>query len=92
MISLTHPRRPNYPPTHPPKTKKNSSRGNEVLLPSAKHPEERLKVSQSVSQPGKPSVRQSVRQAGRQTGRQKHTTKLFPVCVWGGGGGGTATK
>ena len=46
---------------------------SKIRLPSARHLEERLKVSQSVSQSGK----QSVGQAGRQTGRQKHTVCLF---------------
>ena len=44
----------------------------QILLPSAVHLEERLTVSQSLSQAGKQSVRQSVGQAGRQTGR--HTS------------------
>ena len=55
---------------------------NEILLPSARHLEERLTVSQSVSQSGKQSVRQSVGQAGRQTGRQKHTLCLCSVAVY----------
>ena len=40
---------------------------DKILLPSAVHLEERLKVSQSVTWSGKQSVRQSVGQAGRQT-------------------------
>ena len=50
-----------------------SNVAEKILLPSARHLEERLTVSQSVSQ----SVRHSVGQAGRQTGRQKHTVWLF---------------
>ena len=45
----------------------------QILLPLARHLEERLTVSQSVCQSGKQSVRQLVGQAGRQTGKQKHT-------------------
>ena len=45
----------------------------EILLPSARHLEERLTVSQSVSQSGS----RSGKQAGRQTGRQKHAVWLF---------------
>ena len=51
----------------------------EILLPSARHLEERYTVSQSVSQSGQQSVRQSVRQAGRQADRQKQTVWLFLV-------------
>ena len=49
----------------------------EILLPSARHLEERLTVSHSVNQSGKQSVRQSVGQEGRQPSRQKHTVWLF---------------
>ena len=48
----------------------------QILLPSARHLEERLTVSQSASQPGKQSARQSVGQAGKQTGRQAETHSL----------------
>ena len=50
-----------------------------ILLPSARHLEERLTVSQSVTESGKQSVRQYVGQTGRQTGMQKHTVWLFSV-------------
>ena len=46
-----------------------------ILLPSAVHLEERLTVSQSVSESGKQSVRQSVGQAGRQT--ETHSLGFF---------------
>ena len=45
-------------------------RCNQILLPSTRHLEERLTVSQSVSQAGNQTVRQSVWQTGRQTGKQ----------------------
>ena len=49
------------------------SEGQQILLPSARHLEERLTVSQSVIQSGKQSVSQWIGLAGRQTGTQKHT-------------------
>ena len=58
----------------------------QILLPSAKHLEERLTVSQSVSQSGKQPVSQSGKQPvrqSRQTGRQKHTVWLFSVADYG---------
>ena len=61
------------------KDRQNQTQMQKILLPPARHLEERLTVSQSVSQSGKQSVRQSVRQAGRQTGRQKHAVKLISV-------------
>ena len=51
-----------------------------ILLPSARHLEERPTVGEPVSQAGKQLVKQSVGQAGRQTGRQKHTVWLFCSC------------
>ena len=41
-----------------------------ILLPLARHLEERPNVSQSLSQAGKQSIRQLVGQVGRQTGKQ----------------------
>ena len=46
--------------------------GQEILLRSARHLEERLKVSQSVS-------RQASSESVGQAGREKHTVKLFSV-------------
>ena len=56
-------------------TKEHRERGpnTKILLPLARHLEERLIVRESVSQSGK----QLVGQAGKQTGRQKHTVGLF---------------
>ena len=48
---------------------------HKILLPSAVHLEERLAVSQSVSESGKHSGRQSVGQAGRQT--ETHSLGFF---------------
>ena len=61
---------------------------SQILLPSARHLEERLTVSLS----GKQSVKQSVGQAGRQTGRQKHTVWLFSVAAYSYKQWGTVTS
>ena len=56
---------------------KGGTGGVKVLLPSAVHLEERLTVSQSVSQSGQQSVRQSFGQAGRRT--ETHSLGFFSV-------------
>ena len=53
-----------------------------ILLPSARHLEERLTVSQSVSQSGKQSVRQAVNRASRQADRQAETHSLAFFQSW----------
>ena len=57
---------------------KNKNRQQKILLPLARHFEERPTVSQSVRQAGKQPGRQAVSRA-RQAGRQKHTVWLFSV-------------
>ena len=49
---------------------------SKILLPSARHLQERVTFSQSVSQSGKS---QSGSQLGKQAGKQKHTVWLFSV-------------